>query len=73
MTIKDFENLFMFYNGGLGMFLFGVHKHVRRRAEMCRRADAKSCWESDKQPFVGVLVGALITAVIQRERERPPS
>ena len=37
MTINDLENLFMFA-GGLGMFLFGVH--VRRRAEMCRRADA---------------------------------
>ena len=64
MTIKDFENLFMFA-GGLGMFLFGVHSMSGGVQKCAGEQMRKLLGILTNNRFVGVLVGALITAVIQ--------
>ena len=64
MTINDFENLFMFA-GGLGMFLFGVHSMSGGVQKCAGEQMRKLLGILTNNRFVGVLVGALITAVIQ--------
>ena len=64
MTIKDLENLFMFA-GGLGMFLFGVHSMSGGVQKCAGEQMRKLLGILTNNRFVGVLVGALITAVIQ--------
>lgn len=64
MTINDLENLFMFA-GGLGMFLFGVHSMSGGVQKCAGEQMRKLLGILTNNRFVGVLVGALITAVIQ--------
>lgn len=64
MSINDIENLFLFA-GGLGMFLFGMHS----MSDGIQKSTGKKMQELlgilTNNRFLAVIVGALITAIIQ--------
>ncbi len=64
MSINDIENLFLFI-GGLGMFLFGMHS----MSDGIQKSTGKKMQELlgilTNNRFLAVIVGALITAIIQ--------
>ncbi|MEE0419613.1 MAG: Na/Pi cotransporter family protein [Lachnospiraceae bacterium] len=64
MSINDVENLFLFA-GGLGMFLFGMHS----MSDGIQKSTGKKMQELlgilTNNRFLAVIVGALITAIIQ--------
>ena len=64
MTINDVQNLFTFI-GGLGMFLFGIHNMSGGIQKYAGDKMRKLLGFLTNNRFVGILVGALITAVIQ--------
>lgn len=64
MTMSDLENLFAFA-GGLGMFLFGVHSMSGGVQKCAGEQMRKLLGILTNNRIVGILVGALITAVIQ--------
>lgn len=64
MTMSDIENLFTFA-GGLGMFLFGVHSMSGGVQKCAGEQMRKLLGVLTNNRVVGILVGALITAVIQ--------
>ena len=64
MSINDIENLFLFA-GGLGMFLYGMHS----MSDGIQKSAGKKMQELlgilTNNRFMGVLVGTLVTAIIQ--------
>ena len=64
MTMQDLENLFTFA-GGLGMFLFGVHSMSGGVQKCAGDQMRKLLGILTNNRVVGILVGALITAIIQ--------
>jgi len=64
MTINDVQNLFTFI-GGLGMFLFGIHNMSGGIQKYAGDKMRKLLGFLTNNRFIGILVGALITAVIQ--------
>lgn len=64
MTINDIENLFLFI-GGLGMFLYGMHSMSDGIQKSTGQKMQELLGILTNNRFMAVLVGALITAIIQ--------
>ena len=64
MRIEDVSNLFQFI-GGLGLFLFGMNSMADGLQKSTGSKTKKLMGFLTNNRFMGVLVGALITALIQ--------
>ena len=64
MSINDIENLFLFV-GGLGMFLFGMHSMSNGIQKSTGSKMQELLGVLTNNRFMAVIVGALITAIIQ--------
>lgn len=64
MTINDVENLFLFL-GGLGMFLYGMHSMSDGIQKSTGQRLQELLGILTNNRFMAVIVGALITAIIQ--------
>ncbi|MCR1838779.1 Na/Pi cotransporter family protein [Murimonas intestini] len=64
MSINDIENLFLFI-GGLGMFLFGMHSMSDGIQKSTGSKMRELLGILTNNRFMAVIVGALITAIIQ--------
>lgn len=64
MTINDIENLFLFI-GGLGMFLYGMHSMSDGIQKSTGQKMQELLGILTNNRFMAVIVGALITAIIQ--------
>ncbi len=64
MTINDIENLFLFL-GGLGMFLYGMHSMSDGIQKSTGQRLQELLGILTNNRFMAVIVGALITAIIQ--------
>ena len=65
MTITDVGNLFMFA-GGLGMFLYGMHSMSGGIQKTAGNKMKELLGILTSNHFMAVVVGALVTAIIQR-------
>lgn len=64
MSFKDIENIFVFI-GGLGLFLYGMHIMAEGLQKSAGGKLKKLMEFLTKNRFIGVIVGAIITAIIQ--------
>lgn len=64
MSLSDFSNLFMFA-GGIGMFLYGMHLMADGMQKTAGGRMQKMLGLLTSNRFVAIVVGALVTAIIQ--------